>query len=1341
MLLLLHIILLFSIRRPFSRGNENASLTNLELCKVSHYGLEYRGFQGKSESGVRCQLWETDNPVHAVDKNLTDDKFPENSRALAKNYCRNPSKDPKGPWCYTMDRSLINETCGVLLCRYLECRITGPGMEYAGSHNRGSSERKCLKWNKSRQKVKYKNTYISIDKFTKDRFPEGSLSDAKKYCRNPDGDFGGPWCFIEHAETNEIEREYCDIPFCDVYESFTFSKDDSVYSHYHTFNHTFSNLTFGIKLWDSDDYNLASARLVLSLYALPLNRKELKDSEIGIEIFVSNREVGLTIGSRGKVELEPSIGIIKSATFTFLSLTWSSGYITLSYEGKTTSLFINEFKTKGNLLGYLKDQFYFYSFQGTNILWNFPFDNADAICNVHTTTALAYQHFFPLRVTDTGHELRFTVRAAHSAHILLVTNPPTNFPRIELMLSKLDNVTRVVSTEYENGPRTVLKEAIFPSILSYWKWNDFSLMLFSDSLHVYWTRSVGERMIMDVKHETIKKLRWYSPSSANNVAHWTFYCKPPPSANPPNAWPPECALYKHEPDYKGTQTVTSEGLPCIPWLSRRLLPKLEDLLSKSDQNYCRNPTNDPQGTYCYVINQSGNKAVQKKYCNIRRCKSAECKVAGTGNDYIGKLNKTRSRRTCRNWINALSNNGRFSEYLNDTLFTDMTVKDADNFCRNPTRSIAGSWCFTTDANIERDVCNVRDCSKSEKCIILLREYDKGRNLYILPQWKETGPDGGLFFSLKQWNPDNLGGMAIEITSKDGRQHLRLFIGTQGNDKLVLYYGTTLLKHFTVPRIIPSGRWASFWLQVRKGEVLLGYEGLTDAIFEWRDPESIYAFEPFFLNYQSLEGFPIGISFKCDSCHTEVTDSTLNSSKILPIGLWSQEEDVLNNNLTINIRGFGTLSVRFFTFPDSDSYHSLVFDNTRKTLSFIEHTKDFHSHFVNHTLYTDSTWTKVVVLFSEKAITVLINSTATMSYTTNSGLLIYWFTVVVKNGAITWTANCNPPDIDGKPLDGGWSHWSAWHCTVTCGGGEGYRTRTCTNPSPNIFGKLCEGPSVSTGICNDFECGDISLETMEKIRENLRTMHFSFVITENSGLTIENDHELLNVISAQSPEAYYEWTWNGLPLKFDEERLKFKDDNIIIQNANVGDTGVYVCMLYRVNKQKLVLRVASLSVLTSNYLISTRATLDLTLHSNAVVLGYVYSDLRQKWLLNDSMYLDYGITTLSAVNVERLKDINQSHSGLWKCIVEQRDLKLQWTTNVLKVEVKSAPNIYTYLREDKLTSPIFSWFESDEQVKAALITTVVIVCLCVLCGVYIYFKFCTLPSKPKVNKKRNRRFHK
>lgn len=54
---------------------------------------------------------------------------------------------------------------------------------------------------------------------------------------------------------------------------------------------------------------------------------------------------------------------------------------------------------------------------------------------------------------------------------------------------------------------------------------------------------------------------------------------------------------------------------------------------------------------------------------------------------------------------------------------------------------------------------------------------------------------------------------------------------------------------------------------------------------------------------------------------------------------------------------------------------------------------------------------------------------------------------------------------GKFTD--WSEWS--NCTVTCGGGKSFRTRTCTNPKPGLMGTNCQGPAKIEKTCNRDLC--------------------------------------------------------------------------------------------------------------------------------------------------------------------------------------------------------------------------------------------------------------------------------
>ena len=81
-------------------------------CMWSKRGKEYSGRIGKTCDGRKCVPWA--RSIHKLRKlpNMSTthggilNKFPDRSLADAVNYCRNPSNDALGPWCYT---SLVDD--------------------------------------------------------------------------------------------------------------------------------------------------------------------------------------------------------------------------------------------------------------------------------------------------------------------------------------------------------------------------------------------------------------------------------------------------------------------------------------------------------------------------------------------------------------------------------------------------------------------------------------------------------------------------------------------------------------------------------------------------------------------------------------------------------------------------------------------------------------------------------------------------------------------------------------------------------------------------------------------------------------------------------------------------------------------------------------------------------------------------------------------------------------------------------------------------------------------------------------------------------------------------------
>ncbi|KFV73801.1 Hepatocyte growth factor-like, partial [Dryobates pubescens] len=181
--------------------------SNVQLQKNIHYDLyqkkdylrdcimadssNYRGTRATTEKGLRCQHWRATTPH--------DHRFlPSPRNGLEENYCRNPDRDKRGPWCYTVDPNVRHQSCGIKKCADAVC-MTCNGEEYRGAVDHTESGTECQRWDLQHP---HKHPYHP------DKYPDKGLDD--NYCRNPDSS-ERPWCYTTDPKR---EREYCRIRIC-----------------------------------------------------------------------------------------------------------------------------------------------------------------------------------------------------------------------------------------------------------------------------------------------------------------------------------------------------------------------------------------------------------------------------------------------------------------------------------------------------------------------------------------------------------------------------------------------------------------------------------------------------------------------------------------------------------------------------------------------------------------------------------------------------------------------------------------------------------------------------------------------------------------------------------------------------------------------------------------------------------------------------------------------------------------------------------------------------------------------------------------------------------------------
>lgn len=201
-------------------------------------------------------------------------------------------------------------------------------------------------------------------------------------------------------------------------------------------------------------------------------------------------------------------------------------------------------------------------------------------------------------------------------------------------------------------------------------------------------------------------------------------------------------------NYVGNVNVTVSGKQCQRWSSNFPHPIIREFNSSEpnsilQENFCRNPDNNPEGPWCFTRDPT----VQKQACKVPICgevfvpttvapetvKSSAC-LPHNGLDYTGDLSVTIGGHVCLPWsspvVQTLSKDKEFIPEI--TLTT--------NKCRNPDNDPEGPWCYVADAgNVTIDYCDLDICDDSLFEDDLLSQTTQAMERSVL------GPQKKLFF--------------------------------------------------------------------------------------------------------------------------------------------------------------------------------------------------------------------------------------------------------------------------------------------------------------------------------------------------------------------------------------------------------------------------------------------------------------------------------------------------------------------------------------------------------------------------------------------------------------------
>ncbi|CAG0904076.1 unnamed protein product [Darwinula stevensoni] len=187
-------------------------------CRLSEKAMEYIGTTNVTETGKSCLRWDSgivtsshESANAGFDKVLFfEEHFINQDPSFHKNFCRNPTGLAR-PWCFVDENGLKVEFCWIRPCDDFsapECKLSQKGGEYVGVKDKTISGFDCIPW-------------LNLESSDGDRIRgarKGSFSDeltnSHNFCRNPNGNPGGPWCNINPRQP-KMKWEYCDVSFCD----------------------------------------------------------------------------------------------------------------------------------------------------------------------------------------------------------------------------------------------------------------------------------------------------------------------------------------------------------------------------------------------------------------------------------------------------------------------------------------------------------------------------------------------------------------------------------------------------------------------------------------------------------------------------------------------------------------------------------------------------------------------------------------------------------------------------------------------------------------------------------------------------------------------------------------------------------------------------------------------------------------------------------------------------------------------------------------------------------------------------------------------------------------------
>ncbi|KAF3430155.1 hypothetical protein E2986_13116 [Frieseomelitta varia] len=312
---------------------------------------------------------------------------------------------------------------GILYDDRIECKLSGPGADYGGTKQITTSGSKCVSWHKHHLEA------AKGLKFEDRVFSDRSRRKAENYCRNPTGDVGGPWCYVEEEGFEYFQKEYCDVPFCDDRDCLIFTKNSTSHPILTKLRAASGNTSFWFKLWNPDDEKKAQVSILLSLLPIPAPAETVAEKwTAGVELVFANSGSRQTFPANEEENFENTPEILVGTKWTGIWITWGGGFISAGIEGSLKPILMQEYKKKRGITSLYPDTFLYYGLRGTNVLCSTTFCHDH--CETYTTFGIDFSQVWAMQKTNDTIDVRFFVRASQNIQIRFYQKPSMEYPSV-----------------------------------------------------------------------------------------------------------------------------------------------------------------------------------------------------------------------------------------------------------------------------------------------------------------------------------------------------------------------------------------------------------------------------------------------------------------------------------------------------------------------------------------------------------------------------------------------------------------------------------------------------------------------------------------------------------------------------------------------------------------------------------------------------------------------------------------------------------------------------------------------------------------------------------------------